>query len=515
MMGIRLKLLASLMALVLLPLIGTQTWLSWRLNSSYTDIETDTLGHEMRRLLVAVDAQLQQQETLVNDWANWTEFADYASSGQGPFAQNNLGQEAIAAAGFDWLAVLDKQGRLLHRVSHTDTRPEQVLRSPWGVVLRRAPDLGERSCGLARQRDRWVLLCRQGIRNSAGLGDPRGLLLVGQTLPKDFEAQLQRLTGLNFSLHAVPPPDVPQARTGAHLRSELGATEYRYRVDPEHLQAWWPVHDRIGTPVGHLRLDFPRTVSIQARSDLGTVQWQLLGFFILITGGLLVLIDRLVVRRLLRFSHELRAIHQRERWHDQITVDGRDEITQLAQDTNNLLGLIHFQLENLELMAESDALTGLPNRRSFDGALQRALATHKRHGRPLCLVLVDVDHFKAYNDRHGHAQGDTALKAVAQSLLAQAQRPGDLPARIGGEEFAVILEDTPAQGAERWMERVQARLQALAIAHGDSPASPWLTFSAGLVSARADENVDSLFQRADAALYQAKAQGRNQTVYAP
>lgn len=242
------------------------------------------------------------------------------------------------------------------------------------------------------------------------------------------------------------------------------------------------------------------------------MQWQLLGLFLLITLGLLVMLDRVVVCRLVRFSQELRTIHHEEAWHNTLTVDGRDEITQLARDTNNLLSLIQTQLAHLEFQAESDGLTGLPNRRSFDTTLRAALATVKRHHRPLCLVVLDVDHFKLYNDHYGHAQGDQALKALGRCLLAQARRPGDLPARIGGEEFGVVLEDTLPQGAQRWIEAVQERLASLGIAHETSPVAPHLTLSAGIAAASPGDTTESLFRRADEALYQAKAQGRNRIV---
>lgn len=512
MIGIRLKLLVGLTALMLLSLVATQVWLSWRLNRGYTQLETQAVQQQLERLLVAVDAQLLQHDKLVNDWANWTEFADYARQGRGAFARLNLNQDAVAAAGFDWLEVRGPGGQALHRVSPAGTDLDAVHASAYGDWLRQPPAPGARSCGLARWDGRWVALCRQGIRNSGGDGPPQGLLLVAEPVPADFEPHLSRLTGLHFGLSHEPLPAAAPDQRWPALGSSLGQAEPRYRLEAEHIRAWWPVHDLAGQPAGHLWLEWPRSASLQARENLGAVQWQLLGVFALITAGLLVLLDRLVVRRLHRFSQELRRIHHKERWQEQITVDGRDEITQLAQDTNNLLGLIHFQMENLELLAESDALTGLPNRRSFDGTLRRALATHKRHGRPLCLAVLDVDHFKAYNDHHGHVQGDLALQAVAQCLLAQARRPGDLPSRVGGEEFAVVLEDTPLVGGAQWLQAVQGRLAALALAHGHSPVSGCLTVSAGIVSAEPDDTPDRLYQRADAALYQAKRQGRNRVV---
>lgn len=512
MFSIRFKLVVALMALMLVPLIGAQSWMAWRMHRSHVEVETAAVERGLQRLLVAIDTELKLHEKLVNDWANWTEFAHYVQQPQRSFAEANLNPDALAAAGFRWIAVLDGQQRTLRTVSRDDTDPLAVLASPYGPHLLRVPEPGERGCGLGRWNGEWMALCRQGIRNSSGHGPIHGLLVVGEPLRADFAEHLFSLTGLRFDLSADPVPDLPDSRAGATLGSTLGQAAARLQSTPELVQAWWPVRDLASQPVGHLRLDWPRQALRQATDDLVALQWQLLGLFLLITLGLLVMLDRVVVRRLVRFSQELRTIHHEEAWHNTLTVDGRDEITQLARDTNNLLSLIQTQLAHLEFQAESDGLTGLPNRRSFDSTLRAALATVKRHHRPLCLVVLDVDHFKLYNDHYGHAQGDQALKVLGRCLLAQARRPGDLPARIGGEEFGVVLEDTLPQGAQRWIEAVQERLASLGIAHETSPVAPHLTLSAGIAAASPGDTTESLFRRADEALYQAKAQGRNRIV---
>lgn len=516
MRGIRLKLTAALMLLMLIPLIGTQRWMNWRLDNHYTQVEVQAIASEMQRLLVAFDAQLLQHDTLVNDWANWTDFADYVRTGRGDFAQSNLTPLVIDAAGFSWLAVLRLDGRIQHSVSAADIQPQQVLNSPYGPLLRTAPAPGKPSCGLGQWQKQWVALCRQGIRSSTGMGAPVGMLLVGQPLSPDFIPHLRRVTGLNFQLFDSAAPDHTDLRSGTEVHSSaLGQTSYRYQIEPEHIRVWWPVHDMAGQVVGHLELDWPRTTYLRAREALGSLQWQALGLFLLITVGLWVLLDRLVVRRLLQLRQGLRQIHDSERWQDRIEIAGKDEITDLAQDTNDLLTRIEFQVVNLELMAESDAMTGLPNRRSFDRVLKRAVPTHLRYQRPLCLAVLDVDHFKLYNDHYGHAQGDVALKTVAQCLLAQAQRPGDLPARVGGEEFAVVLEDTTLEGGQVWLRKVQQRLDALNLEHSQSPVANHLTLSAGLALAQPGDTAQALYERADAALYQAKTQGRNRVVCIP
>ncbi len=225
-------------------------------------------------------------------------------------------------------------------------------------------------------------------------------------------------------------------------------------------------------------------------------------------------LDQWVLRRLARLGSELEAIHDQHRWDANVTVDGNDEVTAVALHANRLLDRLGFQLDNLEALADTDELTGLANRRLFNEELERSLAASHRQGLPLCLVMLDVDHFKAYNDLYGHPQGDQALRTLAGLLRQQARRPRDLSARIGGEEFAVILEDTPLQGATRWVQSIQAALAERDLAHAHGADGQRLSFSAGVALAAPGDTPEALYLRADGALYRAKHAGRNRVMVA-
>jgi diguanylate cyclase (GGDEF)-like protein len=155
----------------------------------------------------------------------------------------------------------------------------------------------------------------------------------------------------------------------------------------------------------------------------------------------------------------------------------------------------------LGLMARTDALTGLPNRRAWDEALDRELARADRSGSAVSAALLDLDHFKEFNDLHGHPAGDSHLKEAA-SLWRSRLRSADLIARYGGEEFAVLLTDTGETQAERLVETLR----------GCVPRDE--TVSAGVAEWDGVESGPELFARADAALYEAKRLGRDRTVMA-
>lgn len=172
------------------------------------------------------------------------------------------------------------------------------------------------------------------------------------------------------------------------------------------------------------------------------------------------------------------------------------------------LDRLHTRLTQLSY---TDGLTGLANRRRFMEVLQAELARQVRGGHELCLLLIDADHFKEINDHHGHHAGDAVLRDLANILMASVRTPTDLPARLGGEEFAVILPDTRLDEARRVAERL--REQVAARVFEDEDVRLRVTISVGLVAARG-LSLNTLLQRADEALYRAKQTGRNRVVEA-
>jgi diguanylate cyclase (GGDEF)-like protein len=185
--------------------------------------------------------------------------------------------------------------------------------------------------------------------------------------------------------------------------------------------------------------------------------------------------------------------------------------------------------DELRRSAAVDGLTGLNNRASFDQRLKLEWARAVRSGASLSLVLLDVDHFKKYNDRYGHPAGDACLRQIAGALGAQARRPADVAARVGGEEFALLLPDTDAAGARCAAERIRSAVARLAIAHEASATAAHVTVSIGVatcwprpappappaLTAATACTAEDLVKHADQALYAAKSQGRDRVAVEP
>lgn len=183
--------------------------------------------------------------------------------------------------------------------------------------------------------------------------------------------------------------------------------------------------------------------------------------------------------------------------------DLRSRMARQAKELQEAIG-------TLEQMATHDMLTGLINRRVMTELVEAEVKLGDRHGTPLCLALIDIDHFKQINDMHGHQVGDLVLKAVAQNAQTHL-RAVDKLARWGGEEFLLMLPSIALPDALAALERL--RHDAAGLKFPERPSLS-ISFSAGLAQARPGENMDRLIERADQALYEAKRQGRNRCALA-
>jgi diguanylate cyclase (GGDEF)-like protein len=182
---------------------------------------------------------------------------------------------------------------------------------------------------------------------------------------------------------------------------------------------------------------------------------------------------------------------------------------------------VKHMADELRRTATTDALTGVANRRRFDELLEREWLRARRCGDPVSLLMIDVDHFKLYNDLYGHPKGDVCLRHVAQVLMRACKRPADVVARYGGEEFMILLPQTPRRGAQHVAQRVLGAVAAFGILHDDSQTTHYVSVSVGIAcydDASACRAYDShallgtsdLVGTADKALYSAKHAGRGQ-----
>ncbi|NUQ64015.1 MAG: diguanylate cyclase [Pirellulales bacterium] len=191
-------------------------------------------------------------------------------------------------------------------------------------------------------------------------------------------------------------------------------------------------------------------------------------------------------------------------------LDANEKMQEQLASAENRLQEQARKIESYAAEARTDPLTGLPNRRAFDAEISYRLSEYHRTGKPFCVVMIDVDHFKKFNDTYGHQAGDEVLSEVAE-VLRRTAGPHDMPARFGGEEFVVVLHATAVSEAEPRVERIRRAIADVSFDFAGQAAR--VTASLGLAQLLGGENAVGVIERADAALYAAKDAGRNRAYW--
>ncbi len=287
------------------------------------------------------------------------------------------------------------------------------------------------------------------------------------------------------------------------MREERGSIEYANPTGRDVLGALAPIR----------RLDWAVVAEIPADeayaqiARLRTLTFLTVLGLLVVIGGLAYLLGLTVVLPLDRLARGARQVAGGD-LAVQLPVVGGGEAAYVTEVFNDMVNRLRQGREELERLSRTDGLTGLPNRRHLMETLEKEARRAKRNGRPFTLLMIDVDHFKQYNDAFGHLAGDEVLKRLAAVLLA-AIRGADYAARYGGEEFTVVLPETPMDGALKLAERIRERMAEETFGAKGSR----VTLSIGLGEFPSDgDSPEAVIDRADGALYRAKEWGRNRVV---
>jgi len=512
-MGIRLKILLAFVVCFGLT-AGISLYLLKRsMTESYDAIERRDLMAHMGRVQQAIEARLDALNTTAQDWSVWTDMYQFALKPNMAWAEENIGTTAMATADLSMFVVYDRNQSMLTLVTRDAQGGQLVLPnfldSPFATHFKQA-NLNP-GCGLMPTDAGLMLSCWAHIKRSDATGDFVGTAVLGRLLDTSLLDRLRQQVNLPFELHpdAALPPNLslwPGNKSGG----PLGSNDFYTAHEPSTYHLYYPLKNLLGQDAGLVKLDVPRALHLHSEQLFERVRQEQLWIAAAMALILFGLIQVLLIGRLRQFDRQLVALAKESTWDKRLTIGGTDELGVLAGRVNQLLALIQSQVSALNAQSLTDPLTGLANRRAFDAKLAQEHARALRHGKDLALLMIDVDLFKAYNDFYGHPKGDLALKKIAEVLQQSIRQTPDLAARIGGEEFALLLPETDLEGARQTAQRIHANLQASGITHAASSVAPFITLSVGLAVVK-DETTDSFVQRADLALYQAKESGRNCT----
>lgn len=344
--------------------------------------------------------------------------------------------------------------------------------------------------------------------------DVDAFLRTGREIDGDFDELLARLEPEQALRVAAAKahweeaqrfsdPLLTERLTTAEIEQIHARFAYRMRAVDGELQAMYDdVYDEI----------FDQVVTVvDNREQLTVLMRSILGGSLLITLAAGVMMMRSVVSPLRELKTGAQRLGAGEMDY-RLPVRRRDEMGEVAEAFNAMASLIQETQNELRHRATRDGLTGLLNQREFTRRLHREFRRSKRYARSFALLILDLDHFKAVNDTHGHLVGDRALHHAAQVLLQELRDP-DILARQGGEEFAAILPETSEADALTTAERLRGAIERSALIL-DSGQALRLTASIGVaVYPGRAETMQALFEEADDALYGAKHDGRNRSFY--
>lgn len=451
---------------------------------------------DLRRALLAIDGRQQQLVGLAYDRA-LTAPADNAD--KPPVV------ETFIALNIDYFAVLDGNNEPL-RWLQLDIQQSALVPTMLDIGTLR-PYLAHtppHRAGAPVFASGWMLSDRGPLLYALASTPDRSVLFAAD-IDEEFSQDIKEATQLNVRLVPLPatfigtePPSLEQVQRDAND------------------EITWLLRDTLDRPALQLVLKLPPRNIVNNLVSTPLI----VAFLIALIGSLFMLglVERALILPVRALGWHLRRVRQLGDYNLRLRLPNKNELGELSQELNNLVE--HVQTQQLQLIAQSrelqalsyqDSLTALANRRRFDQALADNWAMAQRMRKPLALIMLDVDYFKAYNDHYGHQKGDEILRQLAQIISQVVVRTSDLATRFGGEEFAILLPDTTEEGAVHLAQQLQQKLQMANIAHEYSHICRRLTISVGVAALipGSDQGPRDLVRMADEALYAAKAGGRN------
>jgi diguanylate cyclase (GGDEF)-like protein len=509
--SLRNRFLLSLCAVLCLALLALVAIARFQIMPILLEDEEAYASAELNRIERALGAELNHMRRLVEDWAHWDDTYDFVQDLRPQYVDSNLYEGTLDTLDLEMMIFLDANNEPYWVVGY-DAQGEFVscpgVMPPCDWANASIAFLGRHIAnGLDEATHTWLLAAPElamaglaSIHQSRQESPAGGWLAMVRPLSEPWIEQLRDTTGIELELSRVPA----QADLAPVLE----------RISPTQMMASRLIPALPPSHAVRIEAALPRQ-SYQA--SLETFRFALYWTSGVLIATLLIvlwLLERMVLLPLRNLATFTQRLHQEAAppAMPESLLARHDEIGTLSREFRHLLDHQRMQSDQLRELTLHDPLTGVANRRLFDQHLAESLhysGTHQCHA----AMMIDIDHFKLYNDHYGHQAGDACLITLAQHMEAQLEPLGFLVARTGGEEFSVLLPNTSEDEAIRLARNLLETIEALGLDHETSPTSCNVTVSIGIAVQHAHTTEPGdIMRAADRALYQAKASGRNRVV---
>ncbi|MCE8014904.1 diguanylate cyclase [Halomonas sp. MCCC 1A17488] len=506
--SLRNRFLLSLCGVLCLALLALVLIARYQIMPILLEDEETFASAELDRAERALGSELNHMRRLVEDWAYWDDSFDFVSGKRPEYVDSNLYEDTLETLDLELMLFLDADREAFWVVGYDEegeftSCPGVAPPCDWAEPAR---DFLVRHIEQKADdaTDTWLLAQSElamaalsPIHQSREASPAAGWLAMVRPFNAPWIEQLRDTTGIQMELSPVPQQE--------------GPIQYLERVSPTHMAAQRLIPAL--PPNRAVRIDalLPRQ---RYQASLETFRFALYW-----TGGVLIvtllivlwLLERMVLLPLRQFTHYTQRVHREvvlPAMPDSLAAR-HDEIGTLAREFRHLLDHQRKQSEQLLELSQHDPLTGVANRRLFDERFAEALSLRSARHRTSAM-MIDIDHFKLYNDHYGHQAGDICLMTLAQCMEDCLKPHGFLVARTGGEEFSVLLPGTSLDIALAHARELLKAINALEMPHEFSPTSTSVTVSIGVAAHQADMTTPSdIMRAADQAMYQAKTGGRN------
>ncbi|HWR42574.1 diguanylate cyclase [Sporomusa sp.] len=470
--------------------------------NGYQQLEKSDTERNVKRAIKGVENEVASLESIVRDWAQWDDSYHFIESGSQEFIDANFVDLTFISQRINVIMYTDLDGRIVYaRAFDWDKREDAPLTDEVAAKLaavkpkpNSTPFSGINK-GVLNLREGQMLIAAGAISDSTGSAPSRGVLLIGRYVTYVEKEKISECVQLPIDFGSWDgdlPADFVAAQDYLSYRDEV----YVNPVDKNYMAGYAVLPDIFGQPALLMRVLVAREISHQGQQTLNYFIAMLLVAGLIFGIVMLTLIERKVLSRLTQLNGIVEKITRSKDLSIRLPVAGRDELTELATNINNMLGSLEKAQTRLRYVGRHDTLTGLYNRAFFE----ECIAKTKESVDSVQVLVADVDGLKLINDTLGHTSGDALLRKAAEVL--QQTCPHDaIIARFGGDEFAIILKNYPAKDVAQLCKEIK---EAVASANHETPGLT-LSMSIGYATGtHQSSDAGELLKEADNYMYRDK-----------